>query len=160
MTTKQKLSNLTAATSVASSDLLYVVQSGTSKKVTVANLLNNANVSLLTANVGNLNVTTSIIGTVANANVLVANAVIPLTSAITNLTAPPGVFIYTANVPSGKEGEIKFVVASNVGTGAQITITGNNISATQIVFSSSGETAILGFIGGQWHVFGGTAAVV
>lgn len=57
MTTKQKLSNLTAITSVTSTDLLYIVQSSDSRKITVDNLFAYSNARILANVTGIANVT-------------------------------------------------------------------------------------------------------
>ena len=46
-----KVSELTSATSAGGSDVLYLVQSNTSKKITVANFLGNAGNVTLTGNI-------------------------------------------------------------------------------------------------------------
>lgn len=141
-----KVSELTAATSVGGSDLLYLVQSTTSKKVTVANFLANAaNVTLS----GNIN-----IGGTAQA--LAAPGAISLTTPITQLTADATGGTLTLN--QGTAGQVKYItmVATSGGT---YTLSANIAGSGTVTFDRVGDTAQLLFTSTKWHVVGGTANV-
>lgn len=57
MTTKQKVSNLTATTTTLDNDVIYIVQSNASKKITLQNLFNYANANVRSNVIAIANVT-------------------------------------------------------------------------------------------------------
>ena len=141
-----KVSELTAATAASGSDLLYIVQSNTSKKITVANLLANAADPTLSGNI-------KIGGTV---QLLAAAGAISLTSPITHLTSDASGG--TLTISSGVQGQIKYItmIANSGGT---YTISSNVAGSGSIVFNNVGDTAQLLFTNNKWFVIGGTASV-
>lgn len=174
MTTKQKLSNLIAAASAASNDLVYLVQSGISKKISIANLFSSiSNTSLgnvtansivaTTANITSANVDIltmhgKIIGHTDTLNVT-ASTTITLNEPITEITTPAGVYLnYDVYITNGIQGEIKYVVTTSIGGNSFVNLKGN-ISPTAIQFTKNGQAVILGYTSNLWHVFGGTANV-
>jgi uncharacterized protein YjbI with pentapeptide repeats len=83
-----KLSQLTAASSAAASDLLYLVQSSTSKRITVSNLFSSAAFSNATINTGsitNVSISNATLSnaTLSNASITLANVAAPATAANT-----------------------------------------------------------------------------
>ena len=142
-----KVSALTAATSVGGSDTLYLIQSSTSKKVTVATLFANAgNVTFL----GNINVG-------GTPQALASPGIISLTSAITHLTvdASGGAL----QLPQGTTGQIKYVVLTT-SSGGTYTINAANVAGNaNIRFDNVGDAAQLMYTANKWFVVGGTANV-
>lgn len=141
-----KVSELTAATSVGGSDLLYLVQSSTSKKVTVAKFLENAaNVTLS----GNVNYGSTV-------QSLAAPGIISLTTPVTHLTADAsgGALVLTA----GTTNQLKTIVMIST-SGGSYTITGNIAGSGTVTFDRVGDTAQLLYTSSKWYVIGGTANV-
>lgn len=141
-----KVSELTAATSVGGSDTLYLVQSSTSKKVTVAKFFENAaNVTLS----GNINIG----GTVQS---LAAPGLISLTTPITHLTSDASGGALAIN--QGTSGQTKYLVMIGDG-GGNYTLSANVAGSGTITFDTIGDTAQLLFTSGKWYMVGGTANV-
>lgn len=76
-----KLSQLAAASSATASDLLYLVQSSTSKRITVSNLFTSAAFSNATINTGSITNVTVSNATLSNASITLANVAVPETAA-------------------------------------------------------------------------------
>ena len=144
-----KVSELTSATSIGVSDLLYVVQSNTSKKLTTAVLFANAaNVTLK----GNINLDSSV-------QTLSTAGAITLTSPITHLSADASGGAVT--IPVGTTNQLKYIVMTST-AGGTYTINGasNSIAASaNIVFSAEGKTAQLLYTNNKWYMVGGSAAL-
>lgn len=141
-----KVSELTSATSLGVSDLFYVVQSNTSKKITAAKVFENAaNVTLK----GNINIDSSV-------QALGAAGVIDLTKPVTQLSI--GASDGTLTLPTGTAGQIKILVmvASSGGT---YNVFGNVAASANISFNNNGDTATLLFTNNKWYMIGGTANV-
>ena len=141
-----KVSELTTATSVGGSDVLYLVQSSTSKKVTAATLFANAaNVTLK----GNINLDSSV-------QLLSSPGVIDTTKPITHLNsdASGGTLV----IPSGTTNQIK-VVAMIATSGGTYTISSNIAGNANVIFNSVGDTATMLFTNSKWFVIGGTASL-
>lgn len=142
-----KVSELVTATSLGGSDLLYLVQTNTSKKITAATLFANA------ANV-NLSGVTTLGGTPQS---LGAPGIININTPITQLSADA--IGGTLQITAGSNGQVKFLVMTST-AGGSYTINNANISANaNVVFSSAGHTAQLLFTNSKWFVVGGTANV-
>jgi proline racemase len=142
-----KVSALAAATSVGGSDILYLVQSNTSKKVTAGTLFANAgNVTLQ----GNINIG-------GNIQVLASPGIISLTTPITQLTvdATGG----TLQLPKGTNGQMKYVVLSTSSGGVYTINNANVAGSSNIKFDNVGDSATLLFITNKWYMVGGTANV-
>lgn len=141
-----KVSELTSATSLGVSDVFYVVQSNTSKKITAAKVFENtANVTLK----GNINIDPSV-------QSLGAAGVIDLTKPVTQLSV--GSSNGTLILPTGTAGQIKILVmiASSGGT---YNVYGNVAASANIYFNNNGDTATLLFTNNKWYMIGGTANV-
>lgn len=142
-----KVSELTSATSVGGSDLLYLVQSNTSKKVTAATLFANAaNVTLK----GNISIDTTV-------QLLASPGIIDLTKPVTQLAsdASGGTLV----LPQGTLGQIKIVVMTAT-AGGTYTIGGGNVAnSANVVFNNVGDTATMLYTNNKWFVIGGTASL-
>ena len=142
-----KVSGLTAATSLGGSDVLYLVQSNTSKKITIANFFANAGNVTLSGNI-NIGGTPQSLG---------SPGIIALSTPITHLTidASGG----TLQIPQGTTGQQKIVVTISA-AGGSYTINNANIAGNaNVVFDTVGDTATLLYTQNKWHVIGGTANV-
>jgi len=142
-----KLSELSSATSVSGSDTLYIVQSGTSKKVTTGTLFADAgNVTLR----GNVQVE-------SNVQSLAAAGIVTLDQPVTTLagTSVNGVI----TIPTGVEGQLKIVTMIST-VGGDYTLHGNVAGSANVNFNNIGDTATLLYINSKWFVIGGTAAVL
>jgi hypothetical protein len=141
-----KVSELTAATSVGGSDLLYLVQSNTSKKVTVANLFANAGNVILKGNV-NLD---------PNVQLLSAPGIIDLNKQVTHLSvdATGGTLV----IPGGTSNQVKIVAMISSG-GGTYTIASNIANSANVVFNNIGDTATLLYTNNKWYMIGGTASL-
>lgn len=141
-----KVSELTAATSVGGSDLLYLIQSNTSKKVTAATLFANAgNVTLK----GNVNLDSSV-------QLLSSPGIIDLTKPVTHLSADASGG--TLSIPTGTTNQVKILTMISTSGGA-FTISSNLTSNTSVTFDKAGHTATMLYTNNKWFVIGGTANV-
>ena len=141
-----KVSELTTATSVGGSDLLYVVQSNTSKKVTAATLFANAaNVTLK----GNINLDSTV-------QTLASPGIIDTTKTITHLVsdATGG----TVVLPSGTTNQLKIVVMIS-NSGGTMAIRSNVANSANVEFNNVGDTATMLYTNNKWFVIGGTASL-
>lgn len=141
-----KVSELTTATSVGGSDVLYLVQSSTSKKVTVATLFQNAsNVALK----GNVNLDPSV-------QTITAPGFVDITKMISHLSADASGGNLSIN--PGTASQIKILVMTAT-TGGTYTLKGNIANNANVVFSAVGNSATLLYTNSKWFVIGGTAAL-
>lgn len=141
-----KLSELTAATSAAASDTTYLVQSSTSKKITVANLFGTIDTPAVFTDKIQIKDTDTHVGAGA----------IDLTTNITYLSNPDG--NYALTLASGSDGQIKIIIMiSNTGANTY-TLGGSNVEGS-IAFSSAGDTATMIYTNSKWFMIGGTATV-
>jgi len=142
-----KVSALTSATSVGGSDVLYLIQSNTSKKVTAGTFFANAgNVTLS----GNINIG-------GTPQTLSSPGLISLTTPITHLTADAtgGAL----QLPQGTNGQVKIVMLIST-AGGSYTVNSANVAASgNVRFDNSGDTAQLLYTNNKWYVIGGTANV-
>lgn len=142
-----KLSELTAATSVAAADTMYVVQGGASKKVTNANVFGSIATPALFADkvsIGDhINVTSA--GVLSNDyNVhLIVN---PSAGGTLTLTA-------------GTEGQLKTIIMTSNTSAVTMLLDDSDLGHDTITFDSAGDTALLIFAGSKWWMVGGTATV-
>lgn len=142
-----KVSELVTATSLGSSDLLYLVQSNTSKKIAAATVFANAANAVLSGRV-TLGDTPQLLG---------APGIVNINTAITELTADASGG--TLNIPTGAQGQIKFLVMTTTAGGSYNMNTANISANANIVFSLAGHSAQLLFTNNKWFVVGGTANV-
>lgn len=140
-----KVSELTAATSVAADDILMLVQSGTSKKVTTANFF--ADVATPVKFSDSISI--------GDTNTMSAPGEIILSTNITLLTNPSASGLL--NLGSGSEGQVKIVImTANVG-GNTLTLQDSQIDV-DVTFASAGDTATLLYHNTKWYMIGGTAS--
>lgn len=141
-----KVSELTAATSVGGSDLLYLVQTNTSKKANVATLFANAsNVTLK----GNISIDSS-------TQLLASPGIIDLTKPVTHLSsdASGGTII----IPTPVTSQLKIIVMTAT-VGGTYTISNNVAANANVVFNAVGDTATLLYTNNKWFMIGGTASL-
>jgi hypothetical protein len=142
-----KVSELTAATSVGGSDILYLVQSNTSKRLPVSTLFANA------AN-------TNLKGTVSlgsSSQTLTFAGGIDLGNAITVLTADAsGGNITIAN---GSLNSVKVIVMGST-AGGSYRLKGNIAAGANILFTAAGNSATLLYTSDKWYMIGGSARLV
>jgi len=141
-----KVSALTAATSLAAADQLYLVQSSTSKSITAANLF--AAVATPTSfndkvSIGDHDTITSIGAISLDTNVTFINNV----DGAGNLTLAAGV-----------DGQIKIIIMSSNSGGHTVTLNAANIGS-DISWDAAGESATLLYDTGtsKWYFIGGNA---
>jgi hypothetical protein len=145
-----KVTAMRTATSVSSSDVLYLVKPNTTPydhKVTIANLFGGIPVPVVLEN--NL-----ILGGIPQT--MNSAGVISITTLITAITSPSGAG--TLTIPDGSDGQIKVIAMLNNSAGHALTLN-SNIGHNSIVFDSAGDTATLIFLSGNWYFLGGTATV-
>lgn len=139
----KKVSELTAATSVGTADLLYYVQGGASKKLAVGTLFANAPTAKFTGNVSFK----------AN-NVSNAGAISSLDT-VARLTV--GAETLSCTLAAGAPEQFKIVVMSATQGGSVIISSlGGNANVT---FSKVGHTATFLYTSNVWYVLGGTANI-
>ena len=140
-----KLSELTAATSAAASDSMYLVQSSTSKKITVANLFGDVDTPAVFTDKIQIQDTESFTA---------ASGSLSITTNISYLSNP------TANgnltLANGVDGQIKIIIMiSNTGGYSQ-TLGGSNVEAN-VSFDAAGDSATMIYTNSKWYMIGGTA---
>jgi hypothetical protein len=142
-----KVSELVTATSVGGSDLFYLVQTNTSKKITAANLFGNISDPTLSGNV--------VIG--GTPQTLGSPGIVNITTPITHLSADATGG--TLQIPIGSSGQVKILVMTS-SSGGSYTINNANLAANaNVVFEQAGHSAQLLFTNSKWFVVGGTANV-
>jgi hypothetical protein len=141
-----KVTDLTSATSVNPTDVLYLVQGSADKKLTIANLLAN-----LPNSPAKFKGVLALGGTPQN---LSGAGTITATETVTLLSNVGAAVI---NIADGvHDFQIKVVVmTSSVGT----SVLSTNIGVGQISFSAVGHSALLLWMSGNWFPIGGTAVV-
>lgn len=142
-----KVSELTAASSIGRSDLLYVAQSNNSKKVTAATLFDNTLDPTLK---GNVSLDSSV-------QILASPGIIDVTKPVTQLSvsASNG----TLTIPAGiKANQIKILIMTT-SSGGTYTISSNIANNANVLFTDVGDTATLMYNSNKWFVIGGTASI-
>ena len=143
---KLKVSELVAATATNETDELYLVQNGTSKKITVSNFF--ADISNPSIN-GNVKLS-------GTPTVLSSPGYVSLSNHTTflNIDAVGGNIV----LPNGSTGQIKMLLA-NVSAGGTYTLSANVAGNKTIRFANVGDTATLMYTDNKWFVIGGTASI-
>lgn len=145
-----KVSELTAATSVAASDLLYVVDSTSSKKLTIETLFASVPTPVAFGERVAIQDSETVSGTYSNT---ISNT--------TNVTYLED-WTQTGNttITAGVDGQIKIVVMSSNTAGVTVTITGTR-HPQDVVFSQAGDSAtfIYNSTANKWYFIGGSATV-
>jgi hypothetical protein len=141
-----KLSELTAATAAAGTDVLYVVSGSNSNKITIANLF--ADVATPVSFSDSIAIT--------DTNTMTAAGEIITTTNITYISNPDADGNYTLG--AGVDGQLKIVIMiSNTGS-RTCTLQGSTL-ANDISFTAAGHSATLLYTNSKWYFIGGTATV-
>lgn len=140
----RKVSDMTVATSVAASDLLYVVVGGASKSITLTQLFGNLPVPV---------VGKSFRDNSTPQNISATGTAIDLAVPTTKVNA--GASVVTVTLGAGTEGQIKTIVLY-AKTGGSVQINGTFAGATSVVLTNIGDAAVLHSIGSTWFIVGGT----
>ena len=143
---KLKISELTAATATNPNDLMYLVQSNTSKSITVANFL----ADLTDPNLqGNIKIT-------GTPQILSSGGIVDLTTPTTYLSI--GGTAATITIPNGANGQIK-ILFTTAHSGGTYTLSSNVAANANIIFNNVGDTATMMYTNNKWFMIGGTATV-
>jgi hypothetical protein len=144
---KLKISELTAATATNPNDLLYLVQSNTSKSITVANFL----ADLTDPNLqGNIKIT-------GTPQTLSSGGVVDLTTPTTYLSVGAGAD--NVSIPNGANGQIKILLTTAT-AGGTYSLSSNVANSANILFANVGDTATMMYTNHKWFMIGGTARVL
>jgi hypothetical protein len=144
-----KVTDMTAATSVNPTDVLYLIQSNTDKKISISTLL------------GNLpNTNTKLAGLLAlglaQPQVITNDGTINSTVTLSILSNEDGSFAVGLN--NGTQvGQLKLVFCSSAA--GTTTVAGANLNVTDIIFDTAGQTVLLIWFQNKWWPIGGTAAI-
>lgn len=143
-----KVSDLTAATQAVAADQTYLVQSSTSKSITVGNLFGYINTPAVFKD-------KIVIG---DHDTITAAGVISTDTNVTFVNDPSGAG--SCSIGAGTDGQIKIVIMSSNTGGHSITITGSNLANT-ITLNASGKSATMLYDAGltKWYFIGGSASV-
>ena len=145
----QKISELTAATSGASADLLHVVQGGTNKKLTVANLFAGIDTNV------KLDGFLALEGTAQAITAAGSTQAINTTSSIceitSNSTTTGGNSLTLAN---GVQGQIK-IITMVADSGDVEVRPANFANGTCITFDNVGDTVTLIYLTSKWVAMSG-----
>lgn len=142
-----KVSELPVATTVGDSDLMYLVQNVTSKRVTVGTLFENLSSPSLTGNVSY----SSDVQTITYASAV--DVTVPVTLLQADAT---GGEITIPEAP--KENQIKILIMTSSEGGAYH-ITERIANGKYLSFYAMGDTATLMYVAGNWYMIGGTATL-
>lgn len=142
-----KLSELTAATSAAATDTTYLVQSSSSKQITIANLFK----AVATPTSFNDKVSIGDHNTITTASTIGASSY-----NVTFINNPDSGG--NCSIEAGLDGQLHVVIMSSNTGGHTLTISGANVQGT-ISLDAAGETALLMYDTGlsKWWMIGGTA---
>ena len=150
----QKLSELTAASTGASADLLHIVQGGANKKLTVQNLLENVagNVKIdgFLAFDGSAEATTAAGSTVA----------IGVTAPLTNITSTGATIgSNSLTLANGVQGQIKIITLIVDGGNVDVT-PANFLNGTKWTMEDAGDSMTVIFNGANWQVLANNGCTV
>ena len=140
-----KLSELTAATTAAASDSTYLVQSATSKKITIANLFG----TIATPAVFSDKIQ------IKDTDTQTTSGAIVVTTNITFLNNPDT--SGNMSLAAGSDGQIKLIIMTSNTGGHTLTLTGSNVEGN-VAFDAAGETATMIYTNSKWYMIGGTAS--
>ena len=143
----QKLSELTTATSIASTDTTYLVSGGASKQITMANLF--ASVPTPVSFDDKISIT--------DTDTMTSAGAIDVTTNITYLSDPSTGG--TLTIPVGTPGQIKIIIMISNTSSRTLTLDDSDLASDTIAFSNVGDTATLIYTNSKWYMIGGTATV-
>lgn len=141
-----KVTEMTAATSVNSADVLYLIQNSTDKKISVATLLAN-----LPTTATKLSGTFSLSGTSQTIN---NSGAVNVTASVTKITNDAAATLTIANGTT--EGQIKVILCT---AGTNTTTLSSNVGPGIIRFQRAGHSVLLIWQSGSWWPIGGTAPI-
>jgi len=144
-----KVSALTAATSVNSADVLYLIQSSTDKKISISTLLANLPATLAQF--------TGLVALRGTAQTLVGSGAINITSTLTLISNSGTAALTLAD--GTYNGQLKTIVMT--GASATSTLSANIYGASTVAFSAQGKTVTLMYVSSltSWVIIGGTATI-
>jgi hypothetical protein len=141
---KSKVSDLTAVTSANINDLMYIVHTNGSYKISVGDFLSNMTNPTLQGAVK--------LG--GSPDTMAAPGVISLTNPISYLSIPGTAG--TITIPNGANGQVKVLITTATAGGSyKLTVAGS----ANVNFNRIGDTATLAYTSNNWFVIGGTANV-
>jgi len=143
----QKLSELTAASNAAAADDLYLVQGGSSKSITIANLFADVDTDVKFGDTISID----------DSETLTGAGAVSVDKTVTVLSNPGS--NGTLTIAAGSTGQIKIIVMTSNTGGNTLTLDDSDLGHDTVVFNEAGDTATLLYIGSKWWVIGGTAAV-
>jgi hypothetical protein len=143
----QKLSELTAATSAASADTIYLVQGGSSKNITLANLFADVDTDVKFGDTISID----------DSETLTSAGAVSVAKTVTILSNPGA--SGTLTIGTGSTGQIKIIVMT-ANTGSRtLTLDDSDLGHDTVAFNNAGDTSTLIYIGSKWWQIGGTATV-
>ena len=150
----QKISELTAATSGASADLLHIVQGGANKKLTVQNMLENiaGNIKLdgYLASDGTAEAVT------AAGSAVAINVTSPLSNITSTATTTAGNALTLAD---GVQGQLKIITLIVDGGDVQIN-PANFANGLSITMEDAGDNITLIFNNSKWQILSNTGCTI
>lgn len=141
-----KLSELTAVSAAAGTDVFYTVRGSESNKMSVATLF--ADVATPVSFSDKIAIT--------DTNTMTAAGEIITTTNITYISNPDADGNYTLG--AGVDGQLKIVIMTNNTGSRTCTLQGSTL-ANDIAFSAVGHSATLLYTNSKWYFIGGTATV-
>lgn len=143
----QKLSELTAATSAAAADTMYLVQGGSSKSITVEKLFSDVDTDVKFGDTISID----------DSETLTGAGAVSVTKTVTILSNPSATG--TLTIAAGSTGQIKIIVMTSNTASRTLTLDDSDLGHDTVTFDNAGDTATLIYIGSKWWLIGGTAAV-
>lgn len=150
----QKISELTAAATGASADLLHVVQGGTNKKLTVQNLLENI--------AGNVKIDGFLAFDATPEAITAAGSALAInvTSAMSNITSTGTTTGgNTLTLANGVQGQIKIITMIVDGGDVDVTPAAFT-NGTKLTFDAAGEAVTLIFNNSSWQILANNGVTV
>ena len=141
-----KVTEMTAATSVNSADVLYLIQNSTDKKLSIATLLANLP-----------STPTKLSGVLAlgnNSQSIHNSGAVNVTSSVTEITNDTLSELTIAN--GSYEGQIKVIICTSAG---ETSLLNSNVGPGAISFERAGHSVLLIWFSGSWWPIGGTAPI-
>ena len=143
-----KVTDLTAATSVNSADVLYLIQSSTDKKISISTLLANLPATL-----------TKFSGLIAlslnSPQTIVGSGTINATTFLTSISNAAGT--YALSITDGTYvGQLKLVLCTAAGGTTNIS---SGLKGCTAAFTETGHSLLLVWYDNDWWVIGGSATL-
>lgn len=135
----KKISELVAATTIAATDILPIVQTNSTKKVSISTLFNNIPTNIKYSGIKVETGTPDIPTT----NIAIDTAI----SYLVNTTASA----INLSLANGIQGQEKTLIATNITANVLVTPT-NFANGTSIIFTNTGQTAKLLFVNSKWYI--------